>query len=238
MYYQDQNRTCPTYDASSVLRVDLNPQSYLYNPRKEGPHSKYRAIIDYIPKSARTTGDDEEEFELLPNVRLTTGRRSKLDSVTPAQWTAANACILADLVEQSPGDTKQLTLDYMSHTTKVGVLATHYSWRSAIRWDDEYREKQHLHQFRWGSDSAHMCLVQLVPRDKEPERNKRQQKPSTPAPVQTTRSIPPCFNWNKEIPCGQTPCNFKHECEWCKSPSHPKVRHDEALRQQGHHVQA
>lgn len=224
---KDLNRSSDT----SALRMDLNPQSYLFSPKMEPP-TKYRAIVAYIPKSARRLVDEEEEFEILPTVKLTTGKKCKLDSVTPAQWMAASACILAEVVSETPGDTSQLTRDYMAHVTKVGILATYYTWRSVIRWDDEYREKQHLHQFRWGSDSAHISTVQLVPRE-SPEQDKKKVKSdhsaSNSKPMRSN-GAPICFNWNKVIPCGRTPCRFRHVCEWCGSSDHQKVHHDDAIK--------
>jgi hypothetical protein len=83
-------------------RLDLNPQSYLYTP-DNNIKSKHRAILDFIPTTARTTMEDVSEHEIAPGWTLTTGRQTKLESVTPAQWVAANACILADIIRKSAG---------------------------------------------------------------------------------------------------------------------------------------
>lgn len=223
----------------NAMRVDLNPQSYLYSPKMESVSTKYKPIVDYIPKSAK--GDAvEEEYELLPDLKLSAGKKAKLDAVTPAQWMAASSCILAELVQEShSSNAVQLTRDYMAHMTKVGVLATHFTWRSVIKWDDEYREKQHVNQFRWGSDSSHLTTVLLVPRDGK-DKEKRPSKGDhvmgqKAGPARTTTApAPVCFNWNKEQPCGRTPCRYRHICEWCNSPSHPRIRHDEAAKLSQH----
>ena len=105
--YSSSDTNDPCMDLSSdtsALRMDLNPQSYLFSPKMEPP-TKYRAIVAYIPKNARRLVDEKEEFEILPTVKLTTGKKCKLTSVTPAQWMAASACILAEIVSETPGDT-------------------------------------------------------------------------------------------------------------------------------------
>lgn len=241
--YQNELKTCPCPSVNqhpakhenleSLLRMDLNPQSYLYSPSKEVSNGKYKYIPDFIPKSARTHHDEENEYEILPDVKLTTGKKNKLDNVTAAQWVAASSCILAELVDEYTGDTAQLTRDYMTHMTKVGIMATHYTWRSVIRWDDEYREKQHLYKFRWGCDSAHLSLVILTPRVKDNEKSSKSQKSNTESSAGNSSAprVHICYNWNKGVACNRVPCRYEHKCEWCKSPSHPKIRHDDQSRQ-------
>ena len=151
----------PTSASNATLgRIDLNPQVFLYTPNTARP-TKYKCILDYIPRAARGFEEDEE-WDLVGNLRISTGKKHKLDNVTAAQWMAGSSCILAEMITEST-DPAQLTRDYMAYSTKIAVLASHYTWKSVIRWDDEYREKQHLYQFRWGSDSAHMLMVHLVP---------------------------------------------------------------------------
>ena len=223
----------------ATMRLDLNPQSYLYSP-DDPQRGKHRAIVDFIPTTARKSSEETAvaEHEIVPGLTLTTGRQTKLESVTPAQWVAGNACILADIIRKSPGtNIEQLTCDYMSYTTKIGELACKFTWKSVILYDNEYREKQHLFQFRWGCDSSHLHTVQLVPRKREEEEKKwkrgnftgkveRGEHPSK----DYSKSTPLCWNWNKETPCTHSPCNYQHVCEWCKSTAHPKVKHDAAVK--------
>ena len=212
-------------------RLDLNPQCYLHIPATR--KSRYRSIPDFIPNMARGRGEDEEEHEVAPGVKMVVGRPSRLETVTPAQWVAASSCILADIIANHDHkcDVKQLTLDYLSYQAKVGELACRYTWKSVIQFDDEYREKQHTWAFRWGSDSPHL-YCHLQPRDdkkmKERPKYDKQRRDQT----QTTGngSARPCWSWNNGQPCRRNPCPFLHACEWCKSTTHKKTGHDQELK--------
>ena len=219
---------------NTLLRLDLKPQSYLYSP-EDAQRGKYRAIVDYIPTMARRSSEEEEVREIAPGLKFSTGSRVKLDTVTPAQWVAANACICADTLKKaSVTEVRQVALDYQAYTAKIGELACKYTWRSVILFDDEYRDKQNQFQFRWGSDSPHLH-AHLTPRQKQEDKER-----SRPAKAHganrdhnhrdPTRPMPPCWNWNKDEPCTRTPCAFQHVCEWCKSAGHTKMKHDQTLK--------
>lgn len=226
---QLQYNTNPT-----SLRLDLNPQSYLFTPSTRT--AKYRSVLDFIPRNARHSRETPEEHEMIPGrvtLSITGGRSLKLESVTPAQWVAANANILADILKKSPSIDPCLVLDYMSYTSKIGELASKKTWKSVVLFDDEYREKQHEFGFRWGSDTPHTSDVNLVTRD-PPKDDKSKRSKSTShsdsssndRPTQT----PVCRNWNKEETCSRLPCKFQHICEWCRSSAHPRVKHDQASK--------
>ena len=108
------------YMASANLRLDLNPQSYLYAP-SEGPDSakKYRSIVDFIPKGARQMAEEPDEHEMAPGVVLTMSGRRKINLILlhQAQWVASIACILVDSIKKNgqPAD-EFLVVDYMSYT--------------------------------------------------------------------------------------------------------------------------
>ena len=85
-------------------------------------------------------------------MNIQTGNKTKLETVSPAQWVAANACILAEIVEESGGvNAAQLTRDYMSHTTKIGILATHFTWKCEyhISEDNKCLTIQIVEEHRW-----------------------------------------------------------------------------------------
>ena len=215
-------------------RLDLNPQAYLYAPDSSNISSKYRAIPDFIPKGARDSQEDFEEHEMSPGITLTINgksKKSKLSSVTPAQWVAANACILADIVAKEQGYKDDfLVRDYMSYTTKIGELATLYTWKSVILWDDRYREKQFEFKFRWGSDSPHLN-VQLVPRERNDKTKSKVgiSKSGTDTTTESSQETRTCRYWNRKDACIRTPCRFKHACEWC-GKDHPRIEHDQLMR--------
>ena len=200
-------------------RMDLDPQVYLGGTTTTAGNVKVKCVVDYIPKSATI---QEEELDLGNGVtlRVKGGAKPKLESVTPAQWTVANARILADFIKGGQVST-QFTLDYLSYSVKIGELATRYTWSSVIHFDDDYRRRQAEFGFRWGSDSPHSSHLLLRERDagrkQQPRRGK--QIPSREAPF--------CFNFNNGRPCQfGSDCKYKHCCEICTG-DHPKTQHKE-----------
>ena len=188
--------TTPNTEANNPLRLDLDPQAYL---RKGNTTNNYRPIVNYIPRAANC---EEEEVEIAAGVsiKLKSSATTKLENVTPAQWTVANARILAKLLDDTPAsDTKRVTLDYLSHTAKMGELATRYTWSSVILLDDEYRRQQAAYGFRWGSDTPHMSVLVLREREKQKHRHPR----STIKPQER----PVCHMYNS----GKT-CTYGKEC--------------------------
>ena len=170
--------------------------------------------------------DNDEGIQVGPELKLvSTGKKKGLETVSMSQWMAANASILAELLQDPSVTNKvQLALDYQGYAAKIGVLAATHTWRSVILWDDEYRQKQHLYKFRWGSESATLNLVRLVPREPEP---KKTTKGPSKAKGSSKEQAAVCYNWNNGTPCRYMPCKFRHECERCGSASHPNARHDE-----------
>ena len=206
--------TTPNTEANNPLRLDLDPQAYL---RKGNTTNNYRPIVNYIPRAANC---EEEEVEIAAGVsiKLKSSAKTKLENVTPAQWTVANARILAELLDDTPAsDTKRVTLDYLSHTAKMGELATRYTWSSVILLDDEYRRQQAAYGFRWGSDTPHMSMLVLREREKQKHRHPR----STIKPQES----PVCHMYNSGKTCTYgKECRFRHTCATCGG-DHPQAHH-------------
>ena len=219
-----------SYTSTPLLRMDLNPQSYLYSPDMEG-HGKHRSIIDYIPRGARNSSESQESCEMIPGLTITAGTKMKLEDITPAQWVAANSNILADIIRKSPRSVQADTiLDYLSYTAKIGEFATKFTWKSVILYDDDYRAKQHQFQFRWGSDSPHLSLVKLIARDQPKEdKHKKFKDTRKDSAHEHPANMPICRCYNEEQTCKIQPCRFQHVCEWCKG-SHPRVKHDQSVK--------
>ena len=91
-------------------------------------------------------------------LKLTSGTKPKLHAVSPA--IAANARIIAALYDSGYLD-HGAAKDYMAYTAKIGELASRYTWASVLAYDQEYRRRQAVARFRWGSDSQHLCTVLL-----------------------------------------------------------------------------
>jgi hypothetical protein len=210
---------------SPLNRLDLNPHVYLNVNSGDGntpKGNKYRAIVDFIPNCARAS---DEEVEIAKGVVLkmkSGGSKVKLEQVTPAQWLSANSRILADIIlkEGVNFDITNFVLDYLAYTTKIGELATKFTWSSVIQYDDDYRVKQSEFGFPWGSDSPHMLTVGL-------ERRKYQGQGSAMGPMKSQKGKEPpfCINFNNGRDCPFKPCKFRHVCEIC-GKAHAKVNHD------------
>ncbi len=209
--------TNPAANVYGTTRMDLDPQVYL---TRADAGNKAKTIIDFIPR-ASTMNDQEVEIGNGVILRLQGGTKPKLETITPAQWTAANARILAELIKEGQSST-QYTLDYLSYTAKIGELATRYTWSSVIAFDDEYRRRQAEFRFRWGSDSPHSSQLLLRERESAPK------KPQTRRTKPTSKiEMPFCFNFNNGRACQYgSDCRFRHACETC-SGDHAKVNHKE-----------
>ena len=218
----------PVATNSAPLLNGMDPRAFLHSSFSSGAQSKHKRIVDFVPDAARMgTVDEDDGIQVGPGLKLVqTGKKRGLETVTISQWMAANASILAELVQDpSVPDKVNFMLDYQGYTAKIGVLAATHTWKSVIQWDDEYRQKQHQYNFRWGSESAHLNLIRLVPREQQQQKKKEpEQKKAGKGPSKGQPSI--CFNWNKGTACRYTPCPFQHVCEHCESPSHPKMHHD------------
>ena len=125
--------------------------------------------MDFIAKPARHSTEEEVDLTEDISLKLKSGAKPKLENIKPAQWVAANALILADIIttDQLEVPLHTLVLDYMSYTVKIGHLANRYTWQSVILFDDEYRDLQAQNHFRWGCDSSHLSTVALVERLKD-----------------------------------------------------------------------
>jgi hypothetical protein len=167
---------------SVATRLDLNPQVYL--GVGNAPHSKYRPIIDFVPRLY-----EEQEIEIASGVtlRVKGGEKPKVDKITPAQWTVANARIIAEMIRDQQSDCRELTLDYLSYTAKIGEYATRFTWPSMMLFDDDYRRRQAEYGYRWGSDSPHSSHVILRERDVAKARVER---------TTQQKEVPFCFNYN------------------------------------------
>jgi hypothetical protein len=207
------------------MRLDLNPQVFLNMPTAASPSTgKYRAIVDYVPKTARR---NEEEIELASGVtiKLKAGSKLKLENVSPAQWVTANSLILADIVQkESPhSDVRSLVLDYLSYTAKIGELANRYTWASVMIYDDDYRDKQARLGFRWGCDSSHLTTVSLEERSfkRQPANNKGNKAFKVVKPKDRSCNYyneGKCFHGDK--------CKFPHTCSTC-GKAHPAIEHQD-----------
>lgn len=152
-------------------------------------------------------------------VKSSSGKKLKLENISPAQWISANARIMAELLCQGKLLTHQIPY-YLSYTAKIGDLALRYTWQSVLLYDNEYRHLQVQFKFDWGRDTPHLTTTYL--REKQTSSN-----PSAKSqPNKASTSF--CRNFNSKG-CSFTGCTYKHVCSepGCGQP-HPKTEHGKA----------
>jgi hypothetical protein len=208
-------------------RVDLDPTTFLHTNR---PGESALRITDFISFSDSC----DQSIELSDGVSIQLPRsKPKLDSVTPFQWISANCRIQATLIQTGKLAGSDI-LDYLAYTTKVGEMATRYTWSSVLAYDDQYRKSQAAYGFRWGSDSQHLAMVALRDRQTTPQPPRRgHHVPPATLPRQAARVRAPsgreiCVQWNKGH-CRFAPrCQFEHCCSVCLRADHQAVAHPPA----------
>jgi hypothetical protein len=235
-------RTSPTHLLDELLkttpaggsgggRIDLEPTAFLCTKRGEKP----LRIIDFI-NLQEVREDEEVELGGGLSIRLPRQTKPKLENVTPAQFIAANARIMATLIESGRlADTE--VLDYLAYTAKVGEMATRYTWGSVLLYDDHYRHSQVAYGFRWGCDSQHLAVIALRERTQD-SRIPNSRPGTTNHRTSTTRTHPPrlaapsgkqvCQQWNRGNCTFSPNCKYEHVCSVCLQRSHPATSHTQA----------
>ena len=129
----ETDRLALSWITRGTARLDLDPQFYL-NPAPTD-EAKPLIITDVVSVTSQDAGD-EIQLGQGATLNLAGTAKPKLSSVSPAMWTAANARIMATLVDR--GDPYQHMAnikDYMAYTAKVGELAFRYTWASVLLYD-------------------------------------------------------------------------------------------------------
>nr|KAG5698507.1 hypothetical protein BaRGS_005902 [Batillaria attramentaria] len=127
-------------------RVDLDPTVFL-NTARSGEGALY------IPDFISFCDDDDDNDDGRQSIELGGGvvirlakKKPRLDSVSPAQYLAANSRILARLIEVGRLSGQGI-IDYLAYTAKVGEMATRYTWQSVLTYDHQYRASQAAYGF-------------------------------------------------------------------------------------------
>jgi hypothetical protein len=205
-------------------RVDLDPTVFLRTRSGEALQ-----ITDFI--AFREAEQQEIELKEGVFIRLASGK-PKLDTVSPAQFLAANSRIMAKLIETGRLSGQGI-IDYLAYTAKVGEMACRYTWSSVLAYDQQYRVSQAAYGFRWGSDSQHLAMVAL--RERQPTTNQppHQRHQSRPTGTRLPRTVGPsgkevCVQWNRGHCSFAQRCQYEHCCSICLQPSHPATSHPSA----------
>ena len=194
------------------LQGDLDPLIYL----ADNKHADCLNIVDFVPTDSVNEYHEQVMSSQNGNeVVLKSGpRKPKLETVTPMQWTAANARIMAKLLQEGKLGPDQVSY-YLAYTVKIAGLAQRYLWQSVLVYDREYRWAQCVYKFPWGSDVPHLITAHLVPR--QPQSAKRYD-------VKRSQISDSCRLFNhKQCGYGDS-CKYKHVCSLCGA-NHPQSQH-------------
>ena len=176
----------------------------------------YLKIVDHVPQGVIS----EEEMALGGGVILKMpGAKAKLDKVSPSAWTVANAKIMRTLIARHV-DFK--VCDYIRYTEMIGELGCRFTWQSVLIFDDEYRQRQHKDQFRWGSEAPHLATVVLRDRPLPLSRVAQRQRPIP----STKKDI--CLQFNRGVCSYGLRCIYQHVCSSC-GKDHPFVLHASSM---------
>ena len=114
-----------------------------------------RQTVDFMLSSLFA----EEEVALGGGVTLKLNPKPKVDKVSPAMWITANSRIMVQMIDESK--TNSDVRAYLQYTETVGELVAHYTWKSVLLSDEEYRQWQAKQGFHWGTDAPHLGTVML-----------------------------------------------------------------------------
>ena len=210
-----------------------DPQIYLATASSGKSASTCYQITDFMSSSV------EEEVVVGNNgshqVVLKSGpKKPKLENITFAQWSVSNLAILYKLVGEGILNPTGI-MDYLSYTTKICQLVQRYTLLSVLHYDQEYRQLQAQHNFRWGTDVPHLQTVYLVARAPKPlSANGKHFQPNLSKPQGHSypctldgRII--CKLYNTRAGCHYTDCKFVHACSHvgCHQ-THSAVTHRES----------
>ena len=216
------NREVDATMPQAMAELHIDPQQYLsVTPTGE---NKPRLITDYVC-GAVVDQSDEISLGQGATLKLATSK-PKLSSVSPAMWIAANARVMAAMVDCGELDSTNIK-DYMAYTAKIGELAARFTWASVLAYDQEYRCRQAAARFRWGADSQHLSTVLL--KEKVTTTGPGPATPRRGTPGAAARRLGPggreiCLQFNSGKCSYGAKCNFEHVCSVCLQ-NHPQSDH-------------
>ena len=224
--------TQPSVGASPVCSDSL-----LYLQQNRGEKVEYLDIVDFVPglltaqqKVVVPGSDGQLVFESGP-------RKPKLENISPHQWSAANARIMFQLINEGKLNGRGI-LDYLAYTVKVSQLGERYEWPTVLYYDRQYRELQSMLQFPWASDSPHLHKVYL--REKPLKQHAKGGRSNSagkniakgPTDPNTNKEICISFNNDQRNACKYgANCRYSHVCSLCFK-LHARSEHEKNVKNQ------
>lgn len=181
----------------------------------------YLKIVDFISPSLCS----EEEVTLAQGVTLKMNSKVKLEKVSPAMWITANSRILKSLLNSNGQFNVK---DYLQYTEMIGELASRYTWQSVLFFDDEYRQRQALTGFPWGTDAPHLGTVMLRDRDKAFISTAATKRLGSGPNRRTQAGKELCRQFNRGACTYGTTCLFDHSCGICGNRDHGAKDHQQS----------
>ena len=223
------------YSGSDPAELFLNPNS------NKGKHALL--ILDFVSKVVPE--QEENVISLGKNTRLSVtcdNRRPKLSEVSLSEFNIANTRILFRLIETGQLPTYSDLKDYLVYSVKINQLASKFSWRKVLKYDEEFWLAQAKYSFPWSYDSHHMHTVLLSgspvssnsPRPMGQNVKYSRSVSTLDFATETSNGQTVCKNFNRFSGCGLDKCDFGHVCNHrfsghaCLLP-HPGFRHFSAV---------
>ncbi|KAI8490456.1 hypothetical protein Bbelb_317240 [Branchiostoma belcheri] len=157
-------------DATGQSKVAADDQSLYINSGAPEKGEKPLLIPEFVDSFSQPESDHEVARDGNTSIILRTSRsRPKVETINIPAWSAANAKIMAKLIQSNKLATKQDVEDYLAYTIKVSKLLEVFDVPSVMLYDNQYRILQNRHGFRWGSDSEHLHSRFLRTRMAQPQ---------------------------------------------------------------------
>ena len=204
----------------SRLQLEGGSQAARNTNKGEG----YLRIVDFLPAGVITS---EEEVALGAGLTLKMSSKPKLEKVSPSAWIVANSRILARLSQDSSFDIQA----YLRYSEMIGELGCRFTWQSVILYDDEYRQRQWVEGFAWGTSAPHLSTIILRERTgQQPVPARGGRRDTYPTGQRATNSATAagrkeaCRQFNRGDCSYGTACIYRHTCSTCGG-QHPARDH-------------
>jgi hypothetical protein len=149
--------------------------------------------------------------------------------VTFGQWTAANARIIAELVESGqlvscrPDGSLDVSRlqSYLRLNAHVGeLLDAGYDWKVVLSYDEDMRVAQHDRQCDWDTPDLRLVTKHMT----APKNLRQAEAKAKPQQRLTSSGQPLCGSFNSANGCKRQACKYAHVCRICEG-RHPASQH-------------
>ena len=141
--------------ADGLANIMLHP----WTPGKSRP---YLRIVNFVDDCIQRNQEELLAENGLSQLLISYGaKKIKLDQVSMPHFVIASLRILYHLMESKQIDSYNEIKHYLAYDIKCMELAMRYEWQSVLKYDDEFRQHQALHDVPWVYESHHLHSVKL-----------------------------------------------------------------------------